>query len=107
MATVPDCWRKFEMHMSRSARKISLRTALVAPLLLLPYAAWCALPELVEAGEKTAVIKALEQGADVNARSVDGTTALHWAVYQADLELIGNLIEKGADVNAANDYGAT
>src|SRR6187551_1052465 len=45
--------------------------------------------------------------ASVNQRSVDGTTALHWAVYNDDADLAGRLIKAGADVNARNDYGAT
>jgi len=43
----------------------------------------------------------------VNARSIDGTTALHWAVYNDDADLAARLIKAGADVNARNDYGAT
>ncbi len=37
----------------------------------------------------------------------DGTTALHWAVYHDDADLVARLIKAGADVNAANDYGST
>jgi uncharacterized protein len=39
--------------------------------------------------------------------AVDGTTALHWAVYNDDAELVDRLVAAGADVNARNDYGAT
>ena len=38
---------------------------------------------------------------DVNAVEADGTTALHWAVRQNDLELVDRLLRAGADVNAA------
>src|SRR6185436_17091542 len=34
-------------------------------------------------------------------------SALHWAVYHNDVDLIGRLLAAGADVNARNDYGAT
>src|SRR5690348_7371337 len=44
---------------------------------------------------------------DVNVRTADGTSALHWAVYHNDADLVDRLIEAGADVNAKNDYGAT
>jgi uncharacterized protein len=44
---------------------------------------------------------------DVNQRTSDGTTALHWAVYHDDVALIERLIAAGADVNATNDYGST
>ncbi len=44
---------------------------------------------------------------DVNQRSADGTTALHWAVYHNELALVERLILAGANVNARNDYDAT
>jgi ankyrin repeat protein len=44
---------------------------------------------------------------DVNARTADGTSALHWAVYHNDVDLVGRLLAAGADANARNDYGAT
>jgi ankyrin repeat protein len=44
---------------------------------------------------------------DVNQRTADGTTALHWAVYHNDVDLVERLIAAGADTNAKNDYGAT
>ncbi len=37
----------------------------------------------------------------------DGTTPLHWAVYQGDGAQVRRLIRAGADVNARNDYGST
>ena len=45
--------------------------------------------------------------ANVNQRSADGTTALHWAVYHNDVALIERLLASGADVKVKNDYGAT
>jgi uncharacterized protein len=45
--------------------------------------------------------------ADVNQRSSDGTSALHWAVYHDDVKLVERLLALGADPNARNDYGAT
>ena len=47
------------------------------------------------------------QGIDVNARSGDGATALHWAVYRENQEAVDLLIRTGADVNIANDLGVT
>ncbi len=45
--------------------------------------------------------------ADVNQRSSDGTSALHWAVYRDDVALIDRLLALGADPSARNDYGST
>ena len=44
---------------------------------------------------------------DVWARQPDGSTALHWAVYDGDLATVQRLLAAGADVAAANAYGAT
>jgi FOG: Ankyrin repeat len=74
---------------------------------LMPAISFAALPDLVESGQREAAFEAIREGQDINASSVDGTTALHWAVYRGDEELVSLLIEKGADVNAVNDYGAT
>jgi uncharacterized protein len=45
--------------------------------------------------------------ADVNQRTADGTSALHWAVYHGDADLVTRLLAMGADANARNDYGST
>jgi ankyrin repeat protein len=47
----------------------------------------------------------LDRGADVNARSDGGSTALIWASY--DLEKTRLLLDRGADVNTASDHGRT
>jgi uncharacterized protein len=39
--------------------------------------------------------------------SADGTTPLHWAVYNNDQAAVERLLAAGADVNARNDYGST
>jgi uncharacterized protein len=58
----------------------------------------------------TAKVRALLDASprpDVNARTADGTSALHWAVYHGDIDLVNRLIAAGANVNATNDYGST
>ena len=57
--------------------------------------------------DREAVRSLLTQKVDVNASQSDGTTALHWAVRQDDLETADLLIRAGANVKAANRFGAT
>ena len=67
-------------------------------------------PPLVDAVKRadSAAVRALiADGADVNARTGDGSTALLWASYRDDLESADLLIRAGADVDIANDLGAT
>ncbi len=56
---------------------------------------------------KEAVRSLLLRKADVNGRQIDGTTALHWAVRNDDLETVELLIRAGANVSAANREGVT
>jgi ankyrin repeat protein len=65
------------------------------------------LAEVVRQGNRAAVRTLLAQREDVNAREVDGTTALHWAVRADDAEMVGLLIRAGATVQVANRYGIT
>jgi ankyrin repeat protein len=65
------------------------------------------LPELAQVGERAAVLRALEAGADVDARGPDGATALLWAAHRGDRELVAALLERDANPDAANDYGVT
>ena len=57
----------------------------------------------VKQQDRAAVRALLQQRADVNAVAGDGATALHWAVYLDDAELVDLLIAAGARVDAAND----
>ena len=65
------------------------------------------LPDIVNAGDRSTAMELIAGGADVNQLSVDSTSALHWAVYYKDLELVQMLLAEGADPDIANDYGAT
>ncbi|MGV3592141.1 MAG: ankyrin repeat domain-containing protein [Gammaproteobacteria bacterium] len=51
---------------------------------------------------------AIEAPADAGPdwRGPDGSTALQWAVYEGDVERAQELIDAGADVTLANNYGA-
>ena len=63
--------------------------------------------DAVKAGDAAAVTTLLRQRVNVNTPEADGTTALHWATREDNLELAEMLIRAGADVKAVNRYGVT
>jgi ankyrin repeat protein len=65
------------------------------------------IPEAAMRGDKPAVRFLLQQKADVNAPLVDGSTALHWAVQDDDLETVALLLKAGANVKAQDRYTFT
>ncbi len=84
--------------------------AVAASLLLGAIGAAAPAAELVDAARRNdrgAVLAELARGTDAKLRSADGTTALHWAVYHDDVELVDRLLDAGVDANAVNDYGST
>lgn len=52
-------------------------------------------------------LQVLKTSPDVNATQPDGSTALHWAAYHADVAATKALLAKGAKANAATDTGVT
>ena len=67
-------------------------------------------PQIVQAlksGDRTAALGLAKSKTQANAAEPDGTTALHWAVRQDDVELVDRLLKSGADPKAANRYGVT
>ena len=52
------------------------------------------LPELVERGQRDAALRALEDGAEADARGPDGATALLWAAHEGDRELVAALLAR-------------
>lgn len=84
--------------------------ACVAALALLGGVAevWAAeVADAVMRGDTAAVRVLVRKKADVNARQVDGSTALHWAVYRDDVGTADLLLAAGADVRAATREGVT
>ncbi len=68
------------------------------------------LADAVKAGNRAAVRELLKTpagAADVNAREVDGTTALHWAVRSNDVEAAQMLLAAGAHAYVAIRFGVT
>lgn len=93
-----------------------LATALLFIIAGLPFAAQAddrrttASSPVADAAEQHAVAtvrQLLASGADVRAAQVDGTTALHWAVYHDDLELVDHMLAHRPLVDASNRYGVT
>ena len=63
--------------------------------------------ELVNAAEHNDIPRLsllIDQVSDVNAAEADGTTALHWATHNGNLDMIQALLDAGADVNTKNRY---
>jgi ankyrin repeat protein len=61
----------------------------------------------IRSGERTAVEALVQQGVSPNQRDANGNTLLMNAAMYGRPELLSFLIEKGADVNATNNGGAT
>jgi ankyrin repeat protein len=79
------------------------RTAL---LVAVPLALTAALVS-VSIGDSPGSETAERRNVDVNARAVDGSTALLWAVHEGDAAEVARLIKAGADVSIANDFGVS
>ncbi len=66
------------------------------------------LADLVRAGNRDAVLAAITSpDIDVNAVEPDGSTALLWATYNVDHELVRALLKAGAKANVTNHFGST
>lgn len=65
------------------------------------------LADVVASGNRDHALDMIGEGTDVNALLSDGSSALLYAVYQGDLELVSALVNAGADVNHRNEYGAS
>ncbi len=98
------------MHVRGGLRALGLIAALVAGLMGFAAGAQAAedsLASLVRAKDHEGAVALLAKGADGKSREVDGTTALMWACYNGDADLVERLLKAGADVAAVNDYGAS
>jgi ankyrin repeat protein len=66
------------------------------------------LGDLVRQGKRDSVLAAITSPeVDVNAKASDGSTALMWAVFNVDRELVRALLKAGAKADITNNYGAT
>ncbi len=88
-------------------RTIGSCVALLSLATALPAAVRSDVADAVMHGDHIAVRKLIEQHADVNAPQGDGATALHWAVFRSDKEMVDLLLHSGANAKAANRDGST
>jgi ankyrin repeat protein len=82
------------------ARRIALRP---------PVGVEPTIADIVRSGRRAEALELIAGGVDVDVpeASGNGTTALHWAVYQHDSELVRALLEAGADPSVRNLFGST
>jgi ankyrin repeat protein len=83
--------------------------SLAATLAILPIAAAAgnlSLAESAKQGDRAAVQSLLKQKTDVNAALPDGTTALHWAAFNGDADLVALLLRAGANPRVVTRVGA-
>jgi ankyrin repeat protein len=66
------------------------------------------LSDLIRAGNREAVLAAITSpNVDVNVAEPDGSTALLWATYSVDREMVRALLKAGAKANVTNHYGSS
>ncbi len=54
-----------------------------------------------------AIVRLLEAGANINATTTSGNTALHYGSFMGHTEAISLLAKHGADINIVNSSGQT
>ncbi|WP_246109807.1 ankyrin repeat domain-containing protein [Roseimaritima multifibrata] len=62
------------------------------------------LADLAEGKDWDRVSAMLEKGEDAGSKQPDGTTALHWAAFYDQAEMVKRLAKHGADLDALNRY---
>ena len=66
-----------------------------------------AVVDAARADNLSGVRKLIQEQADVNGLSSDGSSALLWAAYHSNVEMTKSLLEAKASVDVANRYGVT
>ena len=105
--TVPKLPPKFPVPKLRAPRLAGL---ILGAAFAMQSAAQDALLDAARGGDTARALAALDDreiGVDPNAAGPDGSTALHWAVYHGNAELVERLLFSGADVAARNEFGST
>jgi ankyrin repeat protein len=109
----------YSMQLSRIAVEGPFGRALWCALLTLGFVLTQPIDPLRAASNRTAIVdsaraddlpavrKLIQEQADVNALSSDGSSALLWAAYHTNVEMTKELLAAGATVDVANRYGVT
>ena len=63
--------------------------------------------DYAKAGDLAGVKKCIENGASINRKNIDGSTALILASENGHLEVVTYLVEKGADIDLKDSVGST
>src|SRR6516162_7280337 len=93
--------------MRRACVSFIVLVLLPAPSVMLSAASTTTLTDASRRGDVKLVRTLIQQGADVNARAVDGTSPLHQAVSGDHLDVADLLLKAGASVSGADRYGVT
>src|SRR5262249_26047304 len=86
-----NCWFLYLAFMAVLLAPTSMASAANTTLL-----------EAAESGDRAAALRLLGQGANPNAMSADGATAIMYAAANDDLDLVRALIKAGANVHFNN-----
>jgi ankyrin repeat protein len=66
------------------------------------------LADLIRSGHREAVLAAITSpDIEIDAKESDGSTALMWATYKVDHELVRALLKAGAKANVTNNFGSS
>lgn len=88
--------------------KLAVLAGLIASSLATSAFAQESLVDLVRAGKRDAVLAAITSpDVDVNVKESDGSTALMYATYNVDHELVAALLKAGAKADVINNFGAS
>src|SRR3954467_9873014 len=90
-ATARVAWPSWSDVYVRRILAAAAIAALCMPSIL--SAAQSDVADAAQRGDKAAVRALVQKKADINAAQLDGATALHWAVYNDDVELADLLIK--------------
>ena len=63
--------------------------------------------DMIASGNRTAIFRLLDQGADPNEPDSNGSISLHYTDHNYQIDIVKRLLQKGAKVNTQNIHGNT